>query len=197
MKLERRPYDMTRRADKAAETRRRILEAALSLFAEKPVGEITLESIADRAEVSVQTVIRRFGSRDGVTRAMALLIEESAKSTRPTTGEVRDIVATLVAEYELFGPVILRALAQEKDVPFLAPLLQKGRAAHQEWIDETFAHALRKRRGRSRARLKGALIAALDIYTWKVLHVDYKLDRPRTIECMELLVDAVLREGDA
>lgn len=196
MKLERRPYRMTKRADQVAETRRRILEGALSLFAERAVGEITLESIAERAGVSVQTVIRKFGSRDGVIKAMALFIEDSATTTRPTDGDVRELVSGLVAEYETFGPVILRALAQEDDVPFLAPLLQRGREEHQEWIKEAFATALRKRRGRSRDNLMGALVVSLDIYAWKLLHIDNKLDRERTIDCMIQLVNALLK-GDA
>lgn len=196
MKVERRPYRMTKRADQAAETQRRILEGALSLFAERLVGEITLESIAERAEVSVQTVIRKYGSRDGVIRAIALFIENSATTTRPTAGDVSELVSGLVAEYEAFGPVVLRALAQEDDVPFLAPLLQRGREEHQEWIKETFATALRKKRGRSRDNLMCALVVSLDIYAWKILRLDNKLDRKRTIGCMTLLVNALLREDE-
>lgn len=196
MKVERRPYRMTKRADQAAETQRRILEGALSLFAERLVGEITLESIAERAEVSVQTVIRKYGSRDGVIRAIALFIESSATTTRPTAGDVSELVSGLVAEYEAFGPVVLRALAQEDDVPFLAPLLQRGREEHQEWIKETFATALRKKRGRSRDNLMCALVVSLDIYAWKILRLDNKLDRKRTIGCMTLLVNALLREDE-
>ncbi|MCA1707945.1 MAG: TetR/AcrR family transcriptional regulator [Actinobacteria bacterium] len=192
--MERRPYRMTKRADQTAETHRRILEGALSLFAERSVGEITLESIAERAEVSVQTVIRKFGSREGVIRAMALLIEDTATTTRPKPGDVRDIVSSLIDEYETFGPVVLRALAQEDDVPFLAPLLQRGREMHQEWIKEAFATALRRKRGRSRENLMRALVVSLDIYAWKVLRLDNKLDRKQTIDCMTLLVDALLRE---
>lgn len=194
MKVERRPYHMTKRADQAAETHRRILEGALSLFAERLLGEITLESIAERAEVSVQTVIRKYGSRDGVIRAIALYIEDSATTTRPTDGDVRGLVSGLVAEYEAFGRVVLRALAQEDDVPFLAPLLQRGRREHQEWIKEAFATALRKRRGRSRDNLMHALVVSLDIYAWKELRIDNNLDRKRTIDCMTLLVNALLRE---
>ncbi|WP_295782089.1 helix-turn-helix domain-containing protein [uncultured Microbacterium sp.] len=45
-----------RRADAAARTRRRILQAAAELFSENGYGQTTLQAIADRAGVSVESV---------------------------------------------------------------------------------------------------------------------------------------------
>ncbi|WP_058625280.1 TetR family transcriptional regulator [Microbacterium testaceum] len=47
---------MTNRADGAARTRRRILQAAAELFSENGYGQTTLQAIADRAGVSVESV---------------------------------------------------------------------------------------------------------------------------------------------
>lgn len=47
---------VTNRADAAARTRRRILQAAAELFSENGYGQTTLHAIADRAGVSVESV---------------------------------------------------------------------------------------------------------------------------------------------
>ena len=57
-----RPYTMRARAEAAQATAERILDAALEAFGSSAFSEVTLQEIADRAGVSVQTIIRRFGS---------------------------------------------------------------------------------------------------------------------------------------
>ena len=57
---------MGARAQAVEETRRRILDALIALAGERPFAEITLDTVAERAGVSVQTVLRQFGSRDGL-----------------------------------------------------------------------------------------------------------------------------------
>jgi AcrR family transcriptional regulator len=58
------------RAD-ARRNRKRILDAAVELFAEQGV-EVPLEAIARRAEVGIATLYRRFPERDALVRAVAL-----------------------------------------------------------------------------------------------------------------------------
>ena len=57
-----RTYRMTARADAAERTGERITDAMLRRFAELPYDRIRLEDVAAVAEVTVQTVIRRFGT---------------------------------------------------------------------------------------------------------------------------------------
>jgi AcrR family transcriptional regulator len=52
-----------------AATAERILDAAAGLFWEQPSGQIPLDEVAWRAGVTVQTVIRRFGDKDGLFAA--------------------------------------------------------------------------------------------------------------------------------
>lgn len=58
-----RRYDNRNRQEMAGQTRRRILEAARRLFAEKGYGATTIQAIADEAGVAVQTVFAAFGSK--------------------------------------------------------------------------------------------------------------------------------------
>jgi AcrR family transcriptional regulator len=62
---------MGARADAAEQTRQRILQAALELFLTRDPDEITLEAIAERAEITLQTVLRKFGSKDALFAAAA------------------------------------------------------------------------------------------------------------------------------
>ena len=59
-----RAYRMTARAEAAEETGRRIKEAAYALFSTRLFASVTLQEIADQAGVTLQTVLRRFGSKE-------------------------------------------------------------------------------------------------------------------------------------
>jgi AcrR family transcriptional regulator len=59
----------TRRTDSADATRRRVLEAAVRLFVEHGYHATTIESVAAAAEVSVETIYKRFGSKAGMLKA--------------------------------------------------------------------------------------------------------------------------------
>ena len=60
---------MTARADAAERTGERISDAMLRRFTELPYDRIRLEDVAADAGITVQTVIRRFGSKHGVLAA--------------------------------------------------------------------------------------------------------------------------------
>jgi AcrR family transcriptional regulator len=59
----------TRRTDKAEATRRRVVDAAVRLFVERGYHSTTIESIAEAADVSVETIYKRFGSKAGMLKA--------------------------------------------------------------------------------------------------------------------------------
>src|SRR5688572_18598858 len=97
----RRPYTMTRRADAAADTGRRIHAAAKELFLALDYEDVTLQAIAARAGVTLQTVLRRFASKEGLVTAVAdgwgPEIDRSRTVTRP--GDVGEAVRLLVRSY--------------------------------------------------------------------------------------------------
>src|SRR5215472_7346041 len=67
---ERRPYNSPARRRQAAETRRRILEAARAVFRAAGYAGATLEAIAAVAEVSPKTVEAAFGPKRGLLAAL-------------------------------------------------------------------------------------------------------------------------------
>ena len=68
--VKRRAYDSSGRQAKARQTRATIIAAAAGLFAEGGYGPTTMEAIARRAGVAVQTVYATFGTKAGVVAAL-------------------------------------------------------------------------------------------------------------------------------
>ncbi|MHC1559312.1 TetR/AcrR family transcriptional regulator [Actinomycetospora sp. C-140] len=60
----------TRREQQAAQTRRRIVDAATALFADPGYAATTISAIAERADVAVETVYARFRNKAGVLDAV-------------------------------------------------------------------------------------------------------------------------------
>lgn len=67
-----RKYEQTARADGANRTRARIVDAARALLVDAPSETLTVERIAERADVSRPTIYNTFGSKDGVFGAVAM-----------------------------------------------------------------------------------------------------------------------------
>jgi AcrR family transcriptional regulator len=66
-----RAYRLGRRAQTAAATRERIVDAAARLYEAQGVNSTTLQAIAERADVSRGTILHHFGSTGGLLDAVA------------------------------------------------------------------------------------------------------------------------------
>ena len=105
---------MGARARAVEETRLGILRALVALAGERPLSEITLDAVAQRAGVSVQTVLRQFGSRDALVAAGLELAAADVEAERRTPpGDVPAAVRVVVDHYERCGRTALLMLAQE------------------------------------------------------------------------------------
>jgi AcrR family transcriptional regulator len=179
---QKRPYRMRNRAEAAAETGRRILEATIELHRERFFDQVSLDDVAERAGVTVQTVIRRFGSKERLIEAAAEAGKRQITHQRyqAPIGDIAGAVNNLVEHYEEWGESALRLLAQEERVPALRAVTDAGRALHYEWVELTFAPLLAKRAGEERRRILAELIAVCDVYFWKLLRRDMGLSREQT-----------------
>ena len=77
----RRGYDNTRRKEQAAQTRERIVAAAIELLRASSIRDwraLTVRAVADRAGVSERTVYRHFGAERDLRDAVMHRIEEQA-----------------------------------------------------------------------------------------------------------------------
>ena len=180
--LNKRPYQMRARAEAAAETGRRILEAVIELHTERFFDQVSLEDIAERAGVTVQTVIRRFGSKERLIEAATEMANRQVVHQRDQApvGDIEGAVKNLVDHYEEWGDSVLRLLAQEERVPAFRSVTDAGRALHYQWVERTFAPLLAERTGKARRRLLAELIVICDVYFWKLLRRDLGLSREQT-----------------
>lgn len=177
-----RGYRMGARAEAAAETGRRILEAVIGLHEERYHDQISLEDVAGRADVTIQTVLRRFGSKERLIDAASEEVRGRVLSQRDEApvGDVAGAVGNLVDHYEEWGESVLRLLAQEERVPAFRRATDAGRLMHRDWVERTFAPLLAEREGEARERLLAQLVAVCDVYVWKILSRDLGLSRGQT-----------------
>jgi AcrR family transcriptional regulator len=185
-----RPYRMQARAASAAATAERILDAAVQVYWENDGDELSLDQVARRAGVTVQTVIRRFGGKQGLFAAAVDRETERVRRERGEApiGDVPGAVHVLVASYETTGKRMLAVLAEEDRVPNTAVILDRGRALHRKWCARVFAPALAGLTGTERKRRLAQLVAVCDVYTWKLLRRDAGLSRRQTeLALVELL----------
>lgn len=184
---------MGARAGAFTETRERITRGALGLFRDNWFEDVTLAAIALAADVSHQTVLNHFGSKEGVVRAVAELVAQDTRGRRSKAvkGDIRSAVTVLVAEYERVGDANVRWAVASDRVGSLAPLLDDARAAHQHWLEDIFGERLSSVAAARRQALN-ALHAATDVYTWKLLRRDLRLSSAETAQTMIKLVSGVL-----
>lgn len=134
-----RPYQQQARAEAAEARTEAILRAATELFLERPFDQITLAGVAERAGVGLQTLIRRFGTKDGLARAVNAFNESRNEGLRGDPGPDPDAVADALCEhYESWGRVMDRMLRQEEASPALAEAAAAGRANHRAWLRRNF-----------------------------------------------------------
>jgi AcrR family transcriptional regulator len=181
----RRRYTMRARAQATEQTAERVMDAAISLWRAGPFEEITLKEIAERAGVSLSTVMRRFGSKDGLAEAVLSSDRVGTQAGRDAVAEsdVSGAVEMIVADYELNGDAVIRMLALEERIDVIRHVVEAGRVAHERWVERVFGPLLA---AGSRHRMQVLqLVAATDVSTWKLLRRDRHLSPDEVVAVME------------
>jgi len=182
---------MTSRARSVEETRRRILTASVGLHSERLAADIGLDDVAARAGVSVQTVLRHFGSRASLVEAsIEHARAEVEEERRSPVGDVDAAVRTIVDHYEQRGDAVIVMLAQEPHEELLRRVTEDGRRMHRGWVEEVFAPYVEL--AADPDELVDLLVVATDVYTWKLLRRDRGLARDLTENRIRTLVRTLL-----
>lgn len=167
---DRRTYRMGVRQEAVASTRERILRAAYDQWLERPYDQVSVQSVAEAAGVSRQTVVRQFGTKDELALAVVdwqKPREDAFRAAAP--GDIASAVERLVDRYETMGDANVRILELEGRVPAIDYLLEISRAGHREWIERTLVP---DSASDSLDELVLALYAATDVTVWKLLRRD-------------------------
>jgi AcrR family transcriptional regulator len=188
-----RRYRQTARAEASEQTGRRIVETFGACIRDRWFDEVTLEEVAARAGVTVRTVLRRFGGKEGLVAAYAAYLVPIGRDRRGVVpGDIEGAVDGLLTFYEEIGDGTILHLAQESRYEALKPLLETGRREHRALITQVFAPVLASLPGRDRRRTMDALVIAMDIYAWKLLRRDIGRSVRETRAVMLAMVRAVL-----
>jgi len=183
-----RAYTMGARAQSVQETRARIQEALFLLGCQRLFVEISLDDVAREAGVSVQTVLRQFGSRAALIEAnVEYAVARIAEEREAPVGDVDAALRVICDHYELRGDIALLMLAQEHADPQLGKLTENGREMHRQWVRDVFGPLTD-----ADDAMVDLLVVATDVYTWKLLRRDRRLSRAHTEQRMKTLVTALL-----
>ncbi|MGN6742643.1 MAG: TetR/AcrR family transcriptional regulator [Amnibacterium sp.] len=187
-----RSYRMTARGEAVAATRRRILAAVRDLAYERLDFDPTLDAVASRAQVSVQTVLRHFSTREGLLdAAFVAAAEEIVAERRPPSRDVDDALSTLLGHYEARGEFVLAMLAREAADERVARITGNGKRVHRDWVAAVFDDRL-PATGDRREALLDLLVVATDVYAWKLLRVDRGLPLHTVRARMRAMTDALV-----
>jgi len=188
---------MTNRAASAADTTHRILESTVNEFWDSPTPDLRLETIARKARVTVQTILRQFGSKENLILEATRFESERIQSIRDPRGVdgIESAVHQLVTHYEILGDRVLRMLAEESRLPSLSHIVDSGRKVHRKWCRDVFAETLNSLPPAKRNIRLAQLVAVCDVYTWKILRRDSGLSSKATEQALIEMLKPLTEEN--
>lgn len=188
-----RAYNQTARAEAAEATAARIVDEFYGFMTREWYDDISLDRVAKAAGVTVPTILRRFGSKEGLLAANRDKMQREVADRRAVKpGDVVAAVDAIVNDYEAAADIMLRIMAQEDRLPVLKEMTDFGRVQHRKWVAESFAPQLAGLKPAEREWRLDGLVTALDIYVWKVLRIDRGRSPPEVARFMRDLVKGIL-----
>lgn len=182
-----RPYRLGKRADQQAETRRRIVEAAIDLHSTVGPAHTTVAQIADRAGVQRHTYYAHFPQEWDLLLACSGLALE--RDPLPDAELLRSVAAgreRVVAGLELFYGWYARNHQQAACVLRDAEHHEPTRRIVELRMAPAFQSAARIMSVGLGPRSRALLEVALDFSCWRVLSRDYRPKRAAS-----LMADAI------
>lgn len=172
-----RKYELKRRAEAMAETRRRIAVATAQLHEEVGPARTTVSEIARRAGVGRLTVYNHFPDEADLFAACQqhFLAEHPPPDllALATTAEDPDartlaVLEALYAYYRETRGMVGNVERDAPTIPALSELVARGRGALLGSVADALMRG-RRLRGRRAARVRAALALALSFQTWDTL----------------------------
>jgi AcrR family transcriptional regulator len=190
-----RPYTKVARAEGEERTRTALLDAAEEMFFSWPWDQVTLAAVASRAGVTKQTLLRHFGSKEGLLEQGFTRAAEAVEEQRfaAPTDDIEGAIDNLLDHYDERGDQALKLNAMDGSAP-IAELRRRARRLHYEWVRHAFGPWLDAATAHSREHLEHALIALCDVHTWAILSRDLGLPRPEVRAALILAIRRLLEE---
>jgi AcrR family transcriptional regulator len=192
-----RKYELKRRADRQADTRRRIVDATVALHTEIGPAQTTIKAIAERAGVERLTVYRHFPDDASLFGACGERFRELHPPPNPVEwAETADpetrLRRALTALYAFYRDNESMLINSARDAEHL-PALQAARAPFATYLQSV--RGILSTGWDPSSRLRDAAVGhALELETWQSLTVRQGLDEAESIELMVRMVTALDRE---
>jgi AcrR family transcriptional regulator len=186
-----RKYELKERARRQAETRQRIIEAAVGLHTSVGPARTTVSGIAERAGVERHTVYAHFPDEPALFQAcsehwtarhplpdIATLaeIENPARRLRRALGEMYAWYESVEAELALFV----------RDASVVPPEITGRRLSHLATLADAVSLGWPRRKS-----VRAAIGHALEFETWRSLVRRQSLSRTQAVDAMTRLVSSV------
>jgi AcrR family transcriptional regulator len=187
-----RSYQMRKRADDMAQTRKRIIEAAVRLHGTVGPAATTISALAEEAGVTRLTVYRHFPDEIALFGACSSHWASGQDLPHPDAwGTVEDPVRRvrvgLTDLYRFYREAEPMLANVRRDRAWLPPEVQQRTAATEEGYRDTLLKAFRVR-GKRRDRLRSVLGHAVSFWTWRSLCLDQRLTNPEAAQAMSDLI---------
>jgi AcrR family transcriptional regulator len=173
---EKRKYELKKRAERLAETRRRITEATLELHRTVGPAATQVNEVARRAGVQRMTVYNHFPDEASLFaacsahwRALHPVPDLAAWRAVDEPGKrLRLGLRELYAWYRETEPMTANVLRDAQILPTLRPIIEGGLLRYLDQARQVLTEPIGAR-GRRRERVAAAARAAVDFHTWRAL----------------------------
>src|SRR5919197_773800 len=163
----RRKYELKKRAEQLAETRRRITETTVELHRTVGPAATRISEVARRAGVQRVTVYNHFPDEASLFAACSAHWRDLHPAPDPSAwdGDLRAALRELYAWYRETEPMTANVLRDAQTLPALQAIVEGGFGAYLDAVREILAKPF----GRRSKRVDAALRAALDFHFWRAL----------------------------
>jgi AcrR family transcriptional regulator len=190
-----RRYDSRRRQQQALRSRLGVLESARHLFLTRGYAATTIASIAETADVSVETIYKAFGGKPGLVRAIweqglagagPVPAERRSDDMRALETDARKVIqnwGTLTTEVApRVAPILLLIRTAAATDPEMEDLRQKVVQAHLDRMEVNARHLFERgdlRHGVSLAEARDIMwvYSSPELYELLVLRQHWPLER--------------------
>jgi AcrR family transcriptional regulator len=181
---------------RAAETRRKIIEAAKVMIAETSTAP-TVVAVARRADVSVRSVFQHFGDVESLFVTVLdaigqdIVVPQQASDSRPLAERVASVVQGLAEVFDKIVPLRVAA-GQFVDHPALIERGNTFKLELRKSTFEAFAPEFASLDEQAREALADAIGAALSLDAWIVLRRRDGLSFERAAAVWRMTLEALL-----